>query len=80
MEHLEIDLIKSLFSEMGVLMYGNPLSPLVPAAYPPYVWHHFPSFFLPYSPLNRRPDAVSPERATSLNQRLLVPEKTKIGE
>lgn len=64
---------------MGVLMYGNPLSPLVPAAYPSYVWHHLPGLFLPYSPLQRRQESLSPDRATSVEQRG-TPEKAKIGK
>lgn len=62
--------------EMGVLMYGSPLGPLVPAAYPPYMWHHLPGLFLPYSPFQR---AMSPERATNVDQGC-TPEKANIGK
>lgn len=59
-------------------MYANPLSPLVPSPYPPYMWHPLPGLFLPYSPA-QRPESLSPDRATSLDQSC-APEKAKIGK
>ncbi|KAB0797431.1 hypothetical protein PPYR_08425 [Photinus pyralis] len=59
--------------EMGSLMYGNPFSPLVPAAYAPYVW---PPLFLPYSSLHR-PETRSPEQS---NDQRYTPEKAKVEE
>lgn len=59
-------------------MYGSPLSPLVPAVYPPYMWPHFPNLFLPYS-TPQRPQSLSPDRGTSADQ-TFTPEKAKIGK
>ncbi|XP_021914198.1 zinc finger protein 728-like isoform X2 [Zootermopsis nevadensis] len=65
----------------GALLCGGPLSPLVPVAYPPYLWPPLPGLFLPYSPLNlHRPlEAVSPESAGSVD-RGHTPEKAKLAE
>lgn len=63
---------------MNALMYANPLSPLVPSPYPPYMWHPLPGLFLPYSPA-QRPESLSPDRATSLDQGC-APEKAKLGQ
>ncbi|KAF5294176.1 hypothetical protein FQR65_LT10887 [Abscondita terminalis] len=64
--------------EVGTLMYGSPFSPLVPAAYPSYVWPPIPSLFLPYSSLHR-PETSSPERITTIEHRY-TPEKGKTDE
>lgn len=65
---------------MRAMMYGNPLSPLVPVTYPPYVWPHLSGLFLPYStPLHRPPEALSPERASSADNGY-TPEKARIGK
>ena len=63
----------------GALLCGGPLSPLVPVAYPPYLWPPLPGLFLPYSPLNlhRPPEALSPESAGSVD-RGYTPEKAKL--
>ncbi|XP_017786406.1 PREDICTED: zinc finger protein 626-like [Nicrophorus vespilloides] len=61
--------------EMGALMYNNPL---VPVAYPPYMWPHLPGLFLPYSHVNR-PESLSPDRATVIEQGC-TPEKSKADE
>lgn len=42
------------------------------------MWHPIPGLFLPYSPAHR-PESLSPERATSLDQ-TYMPEKAKIGK
>ncbi|KAG5875947.1 hypothetical protein JTB14_037860 [Gonioctena quinquepunctata] len=63
------------FNGMNALMYANSLNPLVTAPYPPYMWHPIPRLFLPYSPANR-PESLSPERATSLDQGC-IPEDAK---
>ncbi|CAH1183696.1 unnamed protein product [Phaedon cochleariae] len=52
---------------MSALMYANSLSPLVTSPYPPYMWHPIQGLFLPYSP-SHRPESLSPDRATSLDQ------------
>lgn len=62
--------------EMGVLMYGSSLGSLMPVGYPPYVWHHLPGLFIPYSPLQR---ALSPERVINAEQGY-TPEKAKVGK
>lgn len=72
----------------AAMMYGGPLSPLVPVAYPAgtagYVWPPFAGLFLPYSTplsLGRPPEALSPERgSTASEQRYTPPEKARIGE
>lgn len=62
------------------MIYGNPLSPLVPVAYPPYIWPHLSSLFLPYSnPLARHPESLSPERASSVDNGY-TPEKAQLGK
>lgn len=63
---------------MNALMYANPLSPLVPSPYSPYMWHSLPGLFLPYSPA-QRPESLSPDRATNVDQGC-APEKAKIGK
>ncbi|XP_069674159.1 zinc finger protein Gfi-1b-like isoform X2 [Periplaneta americana] len=65
----------------GALLCGGPLSPLVPVAYPPYLWPPLPGLFLPYSPLNlhRPPEALSPESAGSVD-RGYTPEKAKLDD
>lgn len=63
---------------MNALMYANPLSPLVPSPYPPYMWHSLPGLFLPYSPA-QRPESLSPDRATNVDQGC-APEKAKLGK
>ncbi|KAJ9601482.1 hypothetical protein L9F63_000365, partial [Diploptera punctata] len=65
----------------GAILCGGPLSPLVPVAYPPYLWPPIPGLFLPYSPLNlhRPPEALSPESAGSVD-RGYTPEKAKLDE
>lgn len=61
------------------MIYGSPLSPLVPVAYPPYMWPHIPGLFLPYSTtLHRPPESLSPERASSVDNGY-TPEKARIG-
>lgn len=66
---------------MGAVMYGNPLNPLVPVPYPPYLWPHISGLFLPYSPalLHRPPESQSPERASSAENGY-TPDKTKSGK
>ncbi|XP_067002132.2 uncharacterized protein [Anabrus simplex] len=60
----------------GALMFN----PMVPAAYPPYLWSPLPSLFLPYSPLLHRPrEAPSPDSAGS-GERGFTPEKARIAE
>ncbi|XP_019871322.2 zinc finger protein 91-like [Aethina tumida] len=63
---------------MSALMYANSLNHLVTSPYHPYMWHPIPGLFLPYSPAHR-PESLSPERATSLDQ-TYMPEKAKIDE
>ncbi|KAJ8974495.1 hypothetical protein NQ317_019453, partial [Molorchus minor] len=63
---------------MNALMYANSLNSLVPSPYPPYMWHPISGLFLPYSPANR-PESLSPDRATTLDQGC-TPEKAKIDE
>lgn len=67
------------FSGLGAMVYGSPLSPFVPAAYPPYMWPHLPGLFLPYSPLNRPLKSLSPEQASSADNGYM-PEKARIGK
>lgn len=62
--------------EMGVLMYGSPLGALVPAGYPPYVWHHLHGLLLPHSPFQR---VMSPETTSDLDQSF-TPKKANTGE
>ncbi|XP_022919155.1 zinc finger protein 629-like [Onthophagus taurus] len=62
--------------EMGAFMYANPL---LPQTYPPYLWPHIPGIFLPYSPIQRPPEAASPERVTSVDPGV-TPEKAKTDD
>ncbi|KAJ8960993.1 hypothetical protein NQ318_020297 [Aromia moschata] len=70
-------LFRHYFRRMGALVCPNSLNPLVSSPYPPYMWHPIPGLFLPYSPAHR-PESLSPERATTLDQGC-NPEKAKIG-
>ncbi|XP_074036367.1 senseless [Leptinotarsa decemlineata] len=63
---------------MSALMYANSMNPLVTSPYPPYMWHPIPGLFLPYSPANR-PESLSPDRATSLDQGC-IPEHAKVED
>jgi hypothetical protein len=65
-----------IFSGMSALMYANSLSSLVPTPYNPYVWHHIPGLFLPYS---NKMESLSPESAASADH-AFTPENVKIGE
>lgn len=62
---------------MNAFMYANSIGSLVPAAYPPYMWHPIPGLFLPYSPANKL-ESLSPQSVTSGEQGY-TPEKSKIG-
>ncbi|CAH0556730.1 unnamed protein product [Brassicogethes aeneus] len=69
---------KNYLAVSGMMMYANSLNQLVTSPYPPYMWHPLPGLFFPYSPAHR-PESLSPDRATSLDQGY-IPEKDKIDE
>lgn len=79
--------LNNLRAAAAAMMYGNPLSPLVPVTYPPgagYVWPPFAGLFLPYSTslhVGRPPEIASPERGSTASERgYTPPEKAKIGK
>ncbi|XP_068904517.1 zinc finger protein with KRAB and SCAN domains 1-like [Tenebrio molitor] len=65
-----------MISGMSALMYANSLSSLVPTPYNPYVWHHIPGLFLPYS---NKMESLSPESAASADH-AFTPENVKIED
>ncbi|KAK9710485.1 Zinc finger, C2H2 type [Popillia japonica] len=62
--------------EMGAFVYNNPL---IPHGYTPYIWPHIPGIFLPYSPTQKPPEAISPKKVTCVEPSF-TPEEAKTDE